>query len=102
MAFVITYMHRKPWLILFYFVLSIVVPLALLYPAFVYGDLAGTGGYDGFASPAMMLKDGVWATTNGRSLVYTVFGIANCVWLLSLINIPVAVGIALKLFHVNK
>jgi hypothetical protein len=98
MAFIPTNMsiRRRPWLTLLYFALSLAVPLGLLYPALVYSDLAGLGGYDGFATPAMMLEHGAWATTNSRSLVYTLFSIVNWVWLLSLMNTPVAIGISVK------
>jgi hypothetical protein len=70
-----------------------------LYPALIFYDLAGMGGYDGFASPAMMVEYGAWASTSGSSLVYTLFNITYFLWLLSLVNIPIAVGISLKLLR---
>ena len=74
-----------------YLAVTAVFSVALFYPAMVYYDLAGMGGYDGFASPEMMLKHGAWApATSGHTFVYHAFEALALLWLLALMNLPVA------------
>jgi hypothetical protein len=77
-----------------YWAVTIAAPIALLYPALVYLDLAGMGGYDGFASPRMMELYGIGASTASHYvLIYYVFGMIYVGWLLSALNLPVALAI---------
>ena len=55
------FLHKRV-LEVVYFLLSAELPILLLYPALVYGDLSGMGGYDGFATAEMMITYGSWAT----------------------------------------
>lgn len=67
-----------------YLVATLLAPVLFLYPA-------GMGGYDGFATPQMMLKHGAWAPADSpASLVYRAFEGLYLLWLLSLLNLPVA------------
>ncbi len=78
-------------LLIRYLVATIVTPLVLLYPALIYLDLAGLGGYDGFASPEVMIEYGAWSSvTSGHAPIYHVFAGLYVAWLLSLANLPVA------------
>ena len=84
---------RRRWIYL-----AIVVACCLLfaYPAWVYSDLAGMGGYDGFASPAMMREHGAWRDEAGHTSIYRIFLAMYLVWLLSLANLPVAVVLSVR------
>jgi hypothetical protein len=86
-----------------YLVGTIVLPIILLYPALVYYDLSGMGGYDGFASPEMMMKHGAWKPAeSGDTLIYLVFAGASLLWLLSAANLPIAVGIIVRRYVCRK
>ena len=74
-----------------YLVLSILLPILLVYPALIYADLAGFGGYDGFAIPNMMVDHGVWPSAGEESIVYRLFNAAYCLWLPSVLNATFAV-----------
>jgi hypothetical protein len=91
-------LHRRP-IVAVYFVLSVALPIILLYPALIYGDLSGMGGYDGFASLEMMTKYGSWVSDATNSVGYIFFSGLNILWLLSLINIPIAVILAFKVLR---
>jgi hypothetical protein len=78
-------------LLIGYLVATIAIPFVLLYPTLIYLDLAGMGGYDGFASPEMMKEYGAWSpVTNDHAPIYLILGGLSIVWLLSLVNLPVA------------
>jgi hypothetical protein len=63
------------------FVMSLAVCIGLFYPAMVYPDLAGMGGYDGFASPKMMLDHGAWRADAERpKAVYLMFAAIYVTW----------------------
>ena len=84
-------MRDSRQLLVGYLVATIAIPFVLLYPALIYGDLAGMGGYDGFASPEMMIEYGAWASaTSGHAPAYLIFAGLYAIWLLSLANLPVA------------
>jgi hypothetical protein len=71
-----------------WFVVSLVVFIGLFYPAMVYLDLAGMGGYDGFASPQMKLDHGAWrADANRPTTVYLILAAIHVTWLLSLVSL---------------
>jgi hypothetical protein len=80
-----------------YLVLSVLLPIVLLYPTLIYTDLAGMGGYDGFASHSMMTEHGLWAPANGLpSPVYVLFASIALLWFLSVVNLGVAGVLAVK------
>jgi hypothetical protein len=87
-----------------YLAVTISVPILLLYPLLVYGDLMGMGGYDGFASPSMMEKYGVWGTTsNVPPITNFVFLGLTITWLLSLANLFIAAIIfVIRQFSLKK
>ena len=62
--------------------------IGLFYPAMVYVDLAGMGGYDGFASSEMMLNHGAWrGNADPPTAVYLMFAALYAGWLLSPISL---------------
>ena len=74
-----------------YLIATIAIPLVLLYPALIYFDLAGMGGYEGFASLEIMKEYGAWSSAaNGHAPTYPIFAGLYAAWLLSLANLPVA------------
>ena len=83
-------------LLVIYLVGTIVIPFLLSYPSMIYLDLAGMGGYDGFASREMMMEHGVWSSAERRTFVYLVFQAVYRVWLLSIANLPIAIGVIIK------
>jgi hypothetical protein len=82
-----------------YLVGTITLPIVLLYPALIFSDLAGMGGYDRFATLNMMTEHGVWApVAHGHTPVYFIFAGAYLIWLLSVANLPIAaVGLISRL-----
>jgi hypothetical protein len=71
-----------------WFVVSLIVFIGLFYPAMMYLDLAGMGGYDGFASSQMMLDHGTWRADADRpTAVYLIFAAIYVTWLLSLVSL---------------
>ena len=71
-----------------WFVVSLFFFMGLFCPAMVYLDLAGMGGYDGFASPQMKLDHGAWrADANRPTTVYLIFAAIYVTWLLSLVSL---------------
>ena len=76
--------------------------MLLLYPAWIYYDLAGMGGYDGFASLEMMRKYGAWSSNIVNSVEYIAFSILTVLWLFSLLNIPIAALLAFKLLRERR
>jgi hypothetical protein len=76
---------------------TLLFPVALLYPALIYGDLAGMGGYDGYASPEMMTEYGVWkSVASDHTPIYFIFAGTSLIWLLSVVNLPIAVVIVMS------
>ena len=73
-----------------YLILTGALPVLLLYPSLVYLDLSGMGGYDGFASTAMMERHGMWSATNGHTAFYFVVNGIFLLWCLSCVNLPIA------------
>ncbi|GAK52392.1 hypothetical protein U14_03643 [Candidatus Moduliflexus flocculans] len=84
-----------------YFICSGLFPLLLWYPSMIFMDLAGMGGYDGFASVSFMEKYGVWSSQDSHAVVYYFFNAIFIFWAASLINIPVALILLLKEFWVK-
>ncbi len=85
-----------------YLFLTVSLPILLLYPLLVYGDLMGMGGYDGFASPDMMKKYGVWSiTSNVPPITEFIFGGLSIVWFLSLANLLIAILFMLRSFFIR-
>lgn len=78
-----------------YFVMSLLLPLCIVYPAMIYLDLAGMGGYDGFASPNMMLEHGTWRALNKVTLVHRIMNGIYLLWLFSLLNLLILIGYCL-------
>jgi hypothetical protein len=95
---------QKKSLIAMCLILAFVLSIGLLYPALIHADLAGMGGYDGFASREMMLKHGVWSSAaSGRTMVYYLFAGAHLLWLLSAVILPLgAVILVRQLFEERK
>ncbi|MCP4543382.1 MAG: nitrile hydratase subunit beta [Chloroflexi bacterium] len=89
-------MKRNCVLLVIYLIGTIVIPFLLFYPSMIYLDLAGMGGYDGFASHEMMMRHGIWSATERRTFVYLVFQVVYFVWLLSIANFPIAIGVIIK------
>jgi len=87
---------RSRLILITYLAGAIVLPILLLYPALIYNDLAGMGGYDGFATHKMMAEHGVW--TPGHTSVYHIFAWAYRVWFLSIVNLPIAVVVLIVRF----
>lgn len=90
-------MRKTHWKWLIYVISTGVLPILLFYPAMIYRDLAGMGGYDGFASISMMERHGAWSVNESSTGIYHIFEGLSLLWLLSLINLPVGGGIALAL-----
>lgn len=67
-----------------------ILPILLWYPAMIYLDLAGIGGYEGFASISMMEQHGIWSSRDSHSIIYYVFNGLYFLWCVTLINLPVA------------
>jgi hypothetical protein len=73
---------------------SLVVFIDLFYPAMVYLDLAGMEGYDGFASPQMLLDHGAWRADAGPpTAVYRILAAIHVTWLLSLVSLVLEVSL---------
>lgn len=86
---------RSVWI--FYFFVSIVLAVALLYPTLIYYDLSGMGGYDGFASPTFMAENSTWATAEStHTSMYYLFQTLSVLWLISLINAFIGIVILVK------
>jgi hypothetical protein len=79
-----------------YLVMTGACPILLLYPSFVYLDLAGMGGYDGFASPMMMEQQGMWSATGGHTMVFYALNGCFLLWILSLVNLPIACVVTVR------
>lgn len=80
--------HQKRFT--YYLIITGILPIILFYPAMIYGDLSGMGGYDGFATPAMMERYGAWSETEEMTVGYLLFTGLHVVWLISLVNLPLA------------
>jgi hypothetical protein len=73
-------------------ILSLTLAILLLYPALMYYDLEGMGGYDGFVSPEMMVESGAWASsTSSQGPLYYALAGAAVLWLLSMASLSVAI-----------
>jgi hypothetical protein len=93
----------KPYnVLIFYVIVTGVLPVLLAYPSLIYLDLAGMGGYDGFASVAMMEKHGVWSSTEDQTMFYYAFGGLYILWCISLVNLPIALVVILRKFQKKR
>lgn len=91
-----TSMITRRSLVLAYLAATLISCLILAYPAMIYYDLAGQGGYDGFASPRMMREHGVWREETGHTPTYYAYlGMSLC-WLLSVVNLPFAAMLLIR------
>ena len=80
-----------------YLTLAAALSIGLFYPYLVYTDLAGMGGYDGFASREMMLEhSAAWSGTSGPSIAYYVFAGFALLWALSFLRIPVSLVLLMR------
>jgi hypothetical protein len=80
--------HQKRFT--YYLIITGTLPIILFYPAMIYGDLSGMGGYDGFATPAMMERYGAWSAAEEMTAGYLLCTGLYVVWLISLVNFPLA------------
>ena len=69
-----------------YVAMTLLLPVLLLHPTLIYYDLAGMGGYDGFASAELMLQHGSWNPRTTGTIVYYFFAAASVGWILSVVN----------------
>jgi hypothetical protein len=73
----------------------------LFYPALIYYDLSGMGGYDGFASPMMIAEHSAeMSTDDTRTSIYYLFQVINFLWLASLVNL--VIGIVIFVDHLIR
>ncbi len=72
-----------------YVLFAILFPVLLWYPAMMYLDLAGMGGYSGFANVSMMETHGCWSSSDSHTVVYYAFHVIYVFWCGSLIHLPV-------------
>lgn len=94
-------MAHTRWALSAYLIATVALPILLLYPALIYYDLAGMGGYDGFASPALMMEHGAWAPAGSAPTVtFRAFEALSCIWALSLANLPI--GAVALIGHVAR
>jgi hypothetical protein len=92
--------HTRRFII--YLAITGVFPVLLLYPSLIYWDLAGMGGYDGFASSTMMEQHGVWSATDEHPVVYYIFNGCFLLWCLSLVNLPIACGVVVRRIQTSR
>ena len=83
-------MTRRQRGIIIWIAVTLAFFIALFYPAMVYLDLAGMGGYDGFAPSEMMLNHGAWReNADPPTAVYLMFAAIYAAWLFS----PISLGL---------
>ena len=74
----------------FYFVVTSFLPFVLLYPALMYAEFLGMGGYDGFIRKEWTSVAGVWAIEPETLIITRLLSIVYYLWFVSIANLPLA------------